>query len=444
MARVLALDLGSSSVRAQLHDERAAPVGAAAQRSYDSSGGTLDPEALAAAVEAVLAEAGTAPAIGCSSFWHSLLVLDAADRPLTPVLTWRDVRSAPQALALRERLDETAVHARTGCHIHPTYWPAKLAWLREKDPDVFVRAHRFVSFADWLLLRLTGELRTSVSMASGTGLWTSGGWDEELLGELGVDAGRLPPVSDEPVGTWLPPRGDGACSNLGAGCVTPDRAALMIGTSGALRVVRPVDDSAPPPGLFRYRLDEESAVEGGSLSDGGNLHAWLERTLRLPDNASLDGRAPDGHGLTFLPLLGGERSPGWHADAHGAIAGLSFETDPLDLLQAALEGVAYRFAEIADLLPGVTEVVATGAALDANPAWTQILADVLERPVHRGPTEGSLRGAAILALAHLGIAVPPADPHGAFEPREDRAETYRLARAKQRNLYLRNLERGEP
>ncbi|MBA3347068.1 MAG: carbohydrate kinase, partial [Actinobacteria bacterium] len=334
MARVLALDLGSSSARAQLHDERAEPVGQAAQRHYDSSAGTLDPEALAEAVEAVLAEAGTAPAIGCSSFWHSLLVLDAAGRPLTPVLTWRDVRSAAQAVTLRERLDEIAVHARTGCHLHPTYWPAKLAWLREEEPDVFARARRFVSFADYLLLRLGGELRTSVSMASGTGLWTSGGWDEELLGELGVDAARLPPVSDEPVGAWLPPRGDGACSNLGTGCVTPDRATLMIGTSGALRVVRPAGLPPPDSGLFRYLLDAERAVVGGSLSDGGNLYAWLERTLRLPAGESLAERDPDGHGLTFLPLLGGERSPGWRADARGAIDGLTFATTPLDLLQA--------------------------------------------------------------------------------------------------------------
>nr|MBA2296482.1 carbohydrate kinase [Actinomycetota bacterium] len=236
--------------------------------------------------------------------------------------------------------------------------------------------------------------------------------------------------------------GDGACSNVGAGCVTPERAALMIGTSGALRVVRPDDASPPKPGLFLYRLDAARVVEGGSLSDGGNLHAWLERTLRLPEGARIADRAPDGHGLTFLPLLGGERSPGWRVAARGSVAGLTLETEPLDLLQAALEGVAYRFAEVADLLPEVLDLVATGGALDANPDWGQILADVLGRPVHRGEAEGSARGAAVLALERLGITVAAPLPADAYVPRPERLEAYRLARERQRDLY-RDISTGE-
>ncbi|HVM70099.1 MAG TPA: FGGY-family carbohydrate kinase, partial [Gaiellaceae bacterium] len=215
----------------------------------------------------------------------------------------------------------------------------------------------------------------------------------------------------------------------------PERAALMIGTSGALRVLREDDGSAPRPGLFLYRLDERRLVEGGSLSDGGNLYAWLERTLRLPDDARPAEREPDGHGLTFLPLLGGERSPGWSIGSRGAIAGLSFATTPADLLQAALEGVAYRFAEVADLLPEVTEVVATGAALAQNEDWAQILADVLGRPVLRGVREGSARGAAVLALERLGASPPVAEPGDGFHPRPDRAEAYRSARERHRDLY---------
>ena len=348
---------------------------------------------------------------------------------------WRDVRSAPQAEELGRRLDGEAVHARTGCTLHPSYWPAKLAWLAQEEPDTFRSAARFVSFPDYLLLQLTGELRSSLSQASATGLWSRDGWDAELLEALALDPERLPTVSDEPVDGWYPALGDGACSNVGAGCLTAERAALMIGTSGALRVVRPEDGSSPPRGLFRYSLDAARLVEGGSLSDGGNLHAWVERTLRLPDDTRVAEREPDGHGLTFLPLLGGERSPGWRADARGAIAGLTFATEPVDVLQAALEGVAYRFAEIADLLPRVVDVVGTGGALDSNPDWAQILADVLERPVYRGEAEGSARGAAAVALERLGIAVPDASPGDPFVPRPDRQETYRLARERQRNLY---------
>ena len=441
MAHVLSLDLGTSSVRARAYDESGSPVeGVEAQTPYEPTEGVLDPERLVEAARAAADEtlrelARPVDAYATSCFWHSLLVLDASHRPLTPVLTWRDLRSAPQAERLARRLDGDAVHARTGCFLHPSYWPAKLAWLAETDPAVFAGAARFVSFPDYLLLRLAGELRSSVSQASATGLWADGGWDEELLGVLGVRPEQLPEVSDEPLGAWFPALGDGACSNVGVGCVTPERAALMIGTSGAFRVLRPDDGSAPKPGLFRYRLDATRVVEGGALSDGGNLHAWLERTLRLPDGASVAAREPDGHGLTFLPLLGGERSPGWDPGARGAISGLTLDTEPLDLLQAALEGVAYRFAEIADLLPGVTEVVATGAALDANPDWGQILADVLGRPVYRGEAEGSARGAALVAFERLGVPIETPPPIRAWHSRSGHQEAYRLARERQRHLY---------
>src|SRR5207244_12742206 len=107
--------------------------------------------------------------------------------------------------------------------------------------------------------------------------------------------------------------------------------------------------------------------------------SWVDETLAAEDG-SLADRDPDSHGLTFLALLGGERSPGWHQHAKGAIEGLTFETTPLDLRQAALEGVAFRFAEVAELMPEVEEVVATGGALLIDPDWLPTMAAALGRP----------------------------------------------------------------
>ena len=149
-------------------------------------------------------------------------------------------RTGVSSAELRRRLDAAAVHARTGCHLHSSYWPAKLAWLAQEEPELFRSAARFVSFADYLYERLTGERpQCSVSLASGTGLvdLASGDWDEELLSTLGLDPDRLPPLGDEPTGDWYPALLDGVCSNLGAGCVTRERAALMVGTSGAYRTL---------------------------------------------------------------------------------------------------------------------------------------------------------------------------------------------------------------
>jgi gluconokinase len=281
---------------------------------------------------------------------------------------------------------------------------------------------------------LTGELRTSLSSASGTGLLNlrTRSWDAELLDELDVDEALLPPISDEPAGTTYPPLGDGACSNLGAGCVTPDRAALNIGTSGALRVVRQ-GDPKPKDGLFSYFLDERRVVEGGAVSDGGNLYAWAQRTLRLDPP---EPREPDGHGLTFLPLLGGERSLGWNPRASGAVTGLTFETDAADLLQAGLEGIAYRIADIADRLPDVREVVATGHSLLQSGWWMQVFADALGRPVVVSDVaEGSARGAAVYVLERLGAEADPAPLGRAQQPDPERGEVYAAARERQRKLY---------
>jgi gluconokinase len=356
------------------------------------------------------------------------------------VQTWRDLRSADEADELASLLGRRAVHGRTGAPLHPSFWPAKLLSLRRHEPELFTCTARFLSFSDYLLGRLAGETRTSLSMASGTGLLelSTGAWDPELLQALGLSADRLPEISDEPAGdaeAWFPALGDGACSNLGVGCATPDRAALMVGTSGAYRAI---SDERPParPGLFVYRVDARRWVHGGSISDGGNLHDWLERTLAETDMSGLSDEPPDGHGLTFLTLLGGERSPGWNARLRGAVAGLSFATEPRHLVQAALEGVAFRFAEIAELMPEVGEVIATGAGLLHNHDWTQIVTDVLGRPVRMSAVEeGSARGAAVAALERLGEEPADAPLGKVFEPRLDRTEVYAAVRERQRRLY---------
>ncbi len=425
-------------MRAGLFDESADLQSEIARREY---AGETDPVRIVELVREAHDEgiAGRSyHAVGASCFGHSLLALDERGRPLTPILGWRDTRSAAVADELARKLDTEAVHERTGCHVHTSYWPAKLAWLAAEQPELFRSARRFVSFSDYLYAELLGrDVPASTSMASASGLFElrARAWDEELLATLGLDPEQLPQVSDEAVDGWYPALLDGACSNLGTGCVTRGQAALMVGTSGAFRTVYETDRPQPRPGLFLHWVDERRVVEGGSLSDGGSLSHWIDQTL-ADAGGSLADRDPDSHGLTWLALLGGERSPGWHQHAKGAIDGLTFETTPLDLRQAALEGLAFRFAEVAELMPEVEEVVATGGALLRDADWLQIMADALGRPITvSGVAEGSLRGAAIVALERLGETPPPAPLAHLVEPRLDRAAAYRSARERQRRLY---------
>jgi gluconokinase len=432
---VLALDVGSSSVRAQRFDDHGEPIDELRQERYEGN----DPDEMVELVRTVIdGRDEHVDAVGTSCFGHALLALDEEGRPLTGILGWRDTRSAAAADRLRRRLDDGAVQARTGAHLHPSFWPAKLAWLAETLPDIFRRTARFVSFCDYLYAGLLGrEPAASLSIASGTGLLdlAAAGWDAELLEVLRVDEAQLPRLSDEADGGWYPALIDGACSNLGAGCTGTRRAALMVGTSGALRILYETERPQPRPGLFMYRLDERRVLEGGALSDGGNLHAWLEATLSKADGRVTE-RSPEEHGLTFLPFLGGERSTGWDPDATGAVTGLTFATTPRDLRQAALEGVAFRFAAIADLLPEVEEIVGTGGGLLADRDWIQVIADALARPVTASSVgEASLRGAAVATLERLGREPGEAPLGEVFHPREERADAYRSARERHRHIY---------
>src|ERR671938_602559 len=202
---VLALDVGTSSCRASLYDLLARPVeGAVVQIGYaprvtPDGGAELNPhllcEQVSAAIERVLAghQQQRIVAVATTTFWHSLLGLDADGQPLTPVYLWLDPRSRGEIPELRRALDERSVHARTGCVLHWSYWPAKLSWLRRTQPEVFDKVHRWVSIGELLLERLTGQALLSTSMASGTGLLDihRGEWDPELLEVLAIQPEHL-------------------------------------------------------------------------------------------------------------------------------------------------------------------------------------------------------------------------------------------------------------
>jgi gluconokinase len=472
---VLALDVGTSSCRASLYDitgrrvrGHASHIGYAASVTADG-GAELDAnglfERVCSGIEAVLRKTKTKQivAVATSTFWHSLLGVDAQGRALTPVYLWLDARSRDQAAFLRAHLDESRVHARVGCMLHWSYWPAKLLWLQQTQPELFKQVRRWISFGEFIVEQLTGQWGVSASMASGTGLLNQHtvDWDHELLEFLHIDREHLnaltrldatartkrwPQLENAP---WLLAVGDGACSNVGAGCTTPERFALMVGTSGAERFVWRPQEFQIPPGTWCYRVDERRIVLGGALNDGGSLFDWLRRSLRLPPidkaEAELARLEPDAHGLTVLPFWAGERSPGWAQDARGAIVGLRLHTSPVDILRAALEAVALRFGELDRILleamPHSREVIATGAALLHSPPWLQIMADVLGRPVlESSEPEASSRGASLLALETLGLLDKPLDEQqpdvrARYEPIAEHTERYREAAARQRRLY---------
>ncbi|MBC7899148.1 MAG: gluconokinase [Saprospiraceae bacterium] len=443
---ILVLDIGTSSVRSALYDVEGNVLSETFVKhertlsATDDGGAEIDAdeafEQVAKAIDDVLRKSKANKIeiayVAASSFWHSLVGIDAKGKPTTKVFGWADTRSREHVAELRKKLNETDVHNRTGARFHSSFWPAKLLWMRKDFPKIFAKTEKWLSFSDFVSLKLCGDAITSVSMASATGIFDirTCGWDKDLLRIVKIKTENLPRIADHDSETfrlneeftarwprlknarWFPAIGDGAANNIGAGCVQRSKAALMIGTSGAMRVAYKGDPPDKiPVGLWCYRINRKRVIIGGALSDGGGLYRWLKDNLRLlkDDNkteAEIAKRKPDAHGLIFLPFLAGERSTGYHEAATGAILGLRSSTDTIDIVQAALESVAYRFAEIFDQLNNVCrvrDIIASGGALRESPVWTQTIADVLGRNLSLPDThEASSRGAVLLALETIG------------------------------------------
>ncbi len=514
---VLTLDIGTSSTRAMLFDSRARAVpGIESQIKYEmratpDGGLEADAEEMLGyaehAIDELLVRAGDhaahIAAVASDSLVSNLLGVDADGCAVTPVYTYADSRGARQVDELRARLDEETTHQRVGTLFHTSYWPARLLWLARERAELVRRVKYWMTLGEFFLLRWTGQRACSYSAASWTGLLNRQtlAWDTELIAALPIAADQLSPLvdHDERVGAlrpeyaarwpalkdaaWFPTVGDGAAANVGSGCIDASRIALTIGTSSAMRVVLPaplaVADFATvtspvsqgreiPRGLWSYRVTREYELIGGALSEGGNLFTWTREFFRL-DKSQIEREiatlSPDAHGLTVLPFLTGERAPNWNADARGVIAGISLKTQPIEILRAGLESIAYRLGLIFELLRGVApdtqrdtssrllddtpsqqamrdavSVIASGGALMNSPTWIQIIADTLGVPViASAEAEATSRGTALLALKALGVVDSleklPAELGKAYQPDATRHEIYAHAIERQKKLY---------
>lgn len=472
---ILALDVGTSSTKTALFNMRGQrllettahqpyPLHVAPDGTAELDTGVLE-RAVVRAMRTTLAARkklkGNPPivAVGMSCFWHSLLG-EQHGKPAS-ILTWADGRSRPDAEKLRARLNEKAYHAKTGCLLRAPYWPAKLKWLHRTGHAP--RGIHWLSPADWIYGRLTGSFTSSLSMASGTGLLDGRKqrWDPALLKLCGVRENQLPPISDDPItpgaasllpplhrfpelreALWFPALGDGACSNLGSDCTGRDEAALNMGTSGAVRVIRSPRPVHLPVSLFCYQVDRKRSLVGGAISNAGNLRAWALRELRLPDSPraierALRHRMLPRHGLTVLPFWTVERSPSWPEHVEGTVTGLTYATTALDLLQALTEAPYHRLAQITNDLAGhhgpLHLVVSGGIEHSANSL--QRLANVLGRPLRASTEpEGSLRGAAVYVIERMSGKAAKLRPGPIYRPNARAAAAYAKAREAQISL----------
>lgn len=448
--RVLAVDIGTSSVRAMVF-ERTGRVVARTQVAYSTIRPApyfeeQDPdlvrrEAYRAMAECLAqpgAEAGRVGAISFSSQLYGIIALDGADRPLTRNILWSDGRAEPQADAMKAAHGAQWLYPVTGCPMNSIFPIAKLVWLREKQPGIFAAAARFISIKEYVAAPLIGAWAIDYSMASATGLFDihRHGWHPASLEAAGIREDQLsravsglrgfPLVENSPLAQCGLPAstrvflggGDGPLANLGSGASRPGAVNIDLGTSGAARcmVTRPVVDDAAS--LWCFCLTDELWTYGGILTNVGNAYQWLATNVLgatgLPCEALFEmlnreavAVTPGAEGLHFLPYLRRARSPSWDGRLKGTLYGLTADHTIGHIAGALLEAIAYDLRTVMELIRRGSEtsppVVLTGG-LARSPLIPQLLADVLDEEIFvPDEGEGSIAGAAILGLKGMGV-----------------------------------------
>jgi glycerol kinase len=454
---LIGIDEGTTAVKAVLYDEKLTPLREARRRkqSRHPHPGWVeqDPEEiLESVVDAVAELLADAPGevVGCGldHQGESVLAWDGeSGRPLSPVIVWQDKRQGAILEALSG--DEDEIRARSGLPLDPYFSAGKLAWLLQNGlPQT--ASLRLGNVDAWLTERLGAGFVTDASTASRTQLHRLGdaGWDPWLCERFGVPAEALPPIGDSvgDLGTlrherWpaeLPLTArvvDQQAALAGAGCVVAGRVKATYGT-GVFALAH-VGDEVPeaaggllPTAAWRIDGRTEYALDGGVFAAGEMLE-WLCRELGLATEPAALGElargAESSDGVRILPGITGVGAPWWRPDARGTIAGLTAGTKRAQVARAALEGIAWR---VADVIAAVRESVPVQAlrvdgGLTNEPALLQMQADAIGVPVEQGLADATAAGSAALAAVGAGLLGSVADiadlvpVSGRVEPRRD-------------------------
>jgi gluconokinase len=409
--------------------------------------------------------------IAFSSMMHSLIAVDTDGNPLTMCIIWNDNRSIPYVQQFKKSGRGREIYMKTGTPTHPMSPLYKLMWIKDNEPEIYNKAHKFISIKEYIFYKFFHDYAVDYSVASATGMFNIFNlkWDADVLKLLQLDEDKL----SRPVPTtymmkglddevckrtgltkqtcFIVGAGDGCLANLGSNAIERGMAAATIGTSGAVRVVsdRPVTDEKER--VFCYYLSEGKYVVGGAINNGGIVYRWFrdefsetEKTqaemLNIDPYALLNERIkntpPGSGGLIFLPFLAGERAPYWNANLRGAYIGISDRHGKSHFARALMEGICYDMNDVLDAvkdLVGEIKCVYAGGGFTRSKEWVQILCDVFGiKVVISENYESSCIGAVMLGmlaakeaenLEQCGCLVKESL---VFEPNGETKETYSM------------------
>lgn len=449
----IGIDIGTTGCRASAYDGDANFLAGSSEEypliTPAAAWAEQDPEVIYQAVARTtrkttqaLQEKGVPVAGLCmSSVMHSLMPVDEKGRALHNMLIWADSRSQRYARELEAVFGGTNLYRRSACPLHPMYPLSKVLWFRHERPDIFSRAARFVGIKEYVWHRLFGSYVVDRSIATTTAMYNpeSQSWDGELLAYLGIGADKLSEIVPTTytarslrreaaeffgIGESTPVvigASDGVLSSLGAGTVRPGQITVMIGTSGAVRMISDTPRIDEKERLWCYNLTESLWVLGGAINNGGVAFRWARdkfasQEQHVADKLGLDAyeilsryaekKKAGSDGLVVLPFFSGERAPYYNANARGVVFGLNLNHGKRHLIRATLEGICYSICSVFNALQEVVgeakEIRASGSFTRSR-LWAQILTDILGKPIQvPGEPEGAAFGAAALGMHALG------------------------------------------
>lgn len=373
----------------------------------------------------------------------SFVLLDENEQPIDRAILWNDSRAHEMEEVLAARIDPARYRQITGVPLSAAWSAAKIAWVARNRPAQLARARWICNGQEYFLRRLGAQtLETDPASLTLNGMMDIRrlDWSDEVLAAIGIERTLLPPVGQPArvVGrlseaaslatglsegtTLCRGAGDQACAAIGAGVVSQGQAEVTIGTSAMM--VAHLDDIDLMTGTSAYigghAMPEKWVLEGGAFAIGSALRWWRDTfgaTGATADEG--DGNAydlmvaealtapPGAKGAIFQPFFAGQVTPYYDGTARAGLMGLGLQHDRACLIRALLEGCACEIRLMVeaidrDLMGGIRDLRLTGGGT-RSPEFTQIVADVLRRPVRLLENgECAVLGAAILGAVAVG------------------------------------------
>jgi xylulokinase/glycerol kinase len=490
MRYIIALDLGTSSMRSILYDENGKSACAFGHEYHAEfprpSWVEQSPESWKRAAADVLfrtasfiKDRGLAVCgIAVTSQRSSLIPVDKEGRPLCSAIMWQDKRTIAECDGLIREYGLEHLYRLTGLRANPYFVLPKILWLKANENGIYRTMRKALGVQDYVVYCLTGEYVTDYTQAGRTMLMNieKFQWEEDLLRIAGISAGTLPRLL--PPGsvagkltpafaalTGLPEGlpvavsgGDQQNAAVALGVTAPGMAEANTGTGSFVvsYADKPVFDASCRVLVQASAIAGKWVMEAG-IFNTGSIYRWFkEQYCRdLADHpkpyAAMDDEAVKSglgaRGVMMLPHFEGSAAPYWNPMAKGLFFNLSLGTTRGDMNRAILEGIAMEISDCLELieeLTGTITAVNVAGGMVKSDLFCRIQAGFYNRPVIRCKnSEASSLGACMVSAAALGMhpgldaafRAMGAGVEMSFQPHTKDAGVYQKLRAAKKKLY---------